>query len=42
MGRKRDGGNEQIAKIALITAIVTLAASVVGLATKLIEWLMGR
>jgi len=39
MGKKKNSSDKQIATIALITAALALANSLITLITKLIEWL---
>lgn len=42
MGNKKDSSDKQIAKLALITAIVTLIGSILTFFTTIISWLTGK
>ncbi|MEM0531204.1 hypothetical protein WGC32_12795 [Zongyangia sp. HA2173] len=42
MGNKKDSNDKQVAKLALVTAIVTLISSILTFFTTLISWLTGK
>lgn len=42
MGKKKESGEKQIAKLALITAILTLITSAMTLLKEIAEWLTGK